>query len=135
MPVSWVLIDDGWSQTHNNKLTGFGADPTRFPQGLAHTIDVLKQDYGVRYVGVWQAFQGYWGGADPDSDAFKERGFRPYRQAPPRCSHALFDKRVRVAAAGIQQRKAVQTRLTDAIRRAIEGQHPTCRVCRIRRAT
>lgn len=75
VPVSWVLIDDGWSQTRNNKLTGFGADPTRFPQGLAHTIDVLKQDYGVHYVGVWQAFQGYWGGVDPDSDAFKERRY------------------------------------------------------------
>ena len=75
VPVSWVLIDDGWSQTHNNKLTGFGADPTRFPQGLARTIDVLKQDYGVHYVGVWQAFQGYWGGVDPDSDAFKERRY------------------------------------------------------------
>lgn len=75
VPVSWVLIDDGWSQTYNNKLTGFGADPTRFPQGLAHTIDVLKQEYGVQYVGVWQAFQGYWGGIDPDSVEFKERRY------------------------------------------------------------
>lgn len=71
VPVSWVLIDDGWSQTRDNKLTGLGADSIRFPQGLAHTIDVLKQDYGVRYVGVWQAFQGYWGGVDPDSDEFR----------------------------------------------------------------
>ncbi len=75
VPVSWVLIDDGWSQTHNNKLTGFEADPTRFPQGLAHTIDVLKRDYGVRYVGVWQAFHGYWGGVDLESDAFNARGY------------------------------------------------------------
>ncbi|WP_288273872.1 Sip1-related alpha-galactosidase [uncultured Bifidobacterium sp.] len=73
VPVSWVLIDDGWSQTRDNKLTGFEADPTRFPQGLAHTIDVLKRDYGVRYVGVWQAFHGYWGGVDLESDAFKVR--------------------------------------------------------------
>lgn len=36
VPVSWVLIDDGWSQVENGKLTGFDADTTRFPQGLAH---------------------------------------------------------------------------------------------------
>ena len=51
VPVSWVLIDDGWSQVENGKLTGFDADTTRFPQGLSHTIDVLKHDFGVRYVG------------------------------------------------------------------------------------
>lgn len=67
VPISWVLIDDGWSQTENNRLQGFGADRTRFPEGLAHTVDVLKRDYGVRHVGVWQAFHGYWGGIDPDA--------------------------------------------------------------------
>lgn len=36
VPVSWVLIDDGWSQVENGKLTGFDADTTRFLQGLAH---------------------------------------------------------------------------------------------------
>lgn len=73
VPVSWVLIDDGWSQTQDNMLTGFGADPERFPQGLSHTIHVLKQEYGVRYVGVWQAFQGYWGGVDPTGVEFSGR--------------------------------------------------------------
>lgn len=73
VPVSWVLIDDGWSQTQDNMLTGFGADPERFPQGLSHTVHVLKQEYGVRYVGVWQAFQGYWGGVDPTAVEFSGR--------------------------------------------------------------
>ena len=35
-----------------------------FPHGLAHTIALLKTHYGVRSVGVWQAFQGYWNGLD-----------------------------------------------------------------------
>lgn len=67
VPVSWVLIDDGWSQTEANKLTGFTADSERFPHGLAHTVELLKHDFHVQYVGVWQAFQGYWEGVDSNS--------------------------------------------------------------------
>lgn len=71
VPISWVLIDDGWSDTDRERetLRGFGADRERFPHGLAHTIDLLKHRYGVRSVGVWQAFQGYWAGLDPAWDA------------------------------------------------------------------
>ena len=66
VPISWVLIDDGWSNTDRTKetLIDFGADRQRFPHGLAHTIALLKTHYGVRSVGVWQAFQGYWNGLD-----------------------------------------------------------------------
>lgn len=70
VPISWVLIDDGWSRTSDSKLTGFEATPSRFPQGLAHTVKVLKSEFGVRYVGVWQAFQGYWHGVDPAAPDF-----------------------------------------------------------------
>ncbi len=80
VPVSWVLIDDGWSQVENGKLTGFDADTTRFPQGLSHTIDVLKHDFGVRYVGVWQAFQGYWCGVDVDALAGKPESDDDWRE-------------------------------------------------------
>lgn len=71
VPVSWVLIDDGWSRTEREaeRLVDFDADPERFPQGLGHTIDVLKTRYGVRHVGVWQAFHGYWQGLAPDGPA------------------------------------------------------------------
>lgn len=68
VPISWVLIDDGWSDTDrvHETLRGFDADRERFPYGLVHTVDLLKRRYGVRSVGVWQAFQGYWAGIDPD---------------------------------------------------------------------
>lgn len=68
VPISWVLIDDGWSDTDrvHEILRGFDADRERFPHGLVHTVDLLKRRYGVRSVGVWQAFQGYWAGIDPD---------------------------------------------------------------------
>ena len=72
VPVSWVLIDDGWSETANGKLTGLRANEQRFPHGLAHTIRTLKTEFGVRHVGVWQAFQGYWQGVEPESTAARE---------------------------------------------------------------
>lgn len=66
IPVEWILIDDGWSVIHNNKLAGFDADPVKFPGGLKACIDKIKNEYGIRYVGVWHAFNGYWNGIDPD---------------------------------------------------------------------
>ncbi|KFI58979.1 Sip1-related alpha-galactosidase [Bifidobacterium cuniculi] len=74
VPVSWVLIDDGWSQVDrgSSRLVGFDADPVRFPDGLSATVRLLKEEYGVRSVGVWQAFQGYWAGLDPQGPAAGE---------------------------------------------------------------
>lgn len=70
IPVSWVLLDDGWSDVDrkNGTLRSFGADPSRFPKGLSHTVRLLKDEFGVKYVGVWQAFQGYWNGVDPNDE-------------------------------------------------------------------
>lgn len=71
IPVSWVMIDDGWSRTDRDAetLIGLDADPERFPHGLAHTVDLLRERYGVRHVGVWAAFQGYWSGLEPNGQA------------------------------------------------------------------
>lgn len=67
----WVLLDDGWSDVDrkNGTLRSFGADPSRFPKGLSHTVRLLKDEFGVKYVGVWQVFQGYWNGVDPNGEA------------------------------------------------------------------
>lgn len=29
---------------------------------------LLKDEFGVKYVGVWQAFQSYWNGVDPNGE-------------------------------------------------------------------
>ncbi|MFR5004686.1 MAG: Sip1-related alpha-galactosidase [Bifidobacterium dentium] len=50
-------------------MRSFGADPSRFPKGLSHTVRLLKDEFGVKYVGVWQAFQSYWNGVDPNGEA------------------------------------------------------------------
>jgi raffinose synthase len=67
LPVKWMLIDDGWQDVtgRNGKLKSFGADPNKFPYGLAHTVKTLKQDYGIAYVGVWHTINGYWAGIEP----------------------------------------------------------------------
>lgn len=77
LPVRFVLIDDCWMQTEKTpgvwlngrfqSLSALEADPVKFPQGFAHTINTLKKDLGVSWVGVWMTFQGYWNGIKLDS--------------------------------------------------------------------
>jgi raffinose synthase len=72
VPVKWIMIDDGWSQINNERLSGFEPDATKFPQGFKVLTDQLKGDYGVDAVGVWHTLAGYWGGIDPDSSLVSE---------------------------------------------------------------
>jgi hypothetical protein len=72
LPVTWFMIDDGWSEIRDGKLASFDADPAKFPGGLGHAVRELKQTYGIPYVGVWHTMTGYWGGIDPDSAIAKE---------------------------------------------------------------
>ena len=63
IPAKWVLIDDGWSCVNDDmKLTSIYEDRQKFPYGLKHTIDVLKEKYGVESVGMWHSATGYWHG-------------------------------------------------------------------------
>lgn len=71
---SFVLIDDGWSDTRDMRLWNFTEDSEKFPEGLGTCIRKIKGEYGVRYVGVWQTFNGYWKGIDPDSPVANEMG-------------------------------------------------------------
>ena len=70
VPAGYFLIDDGWQSVKDGKLTGFDADPEKFPGGLAQLVSRLKQDFGIRHVGVWHTLQGYWNGIDPASPQF-----------------------------------------------------------------
>ena len=67
VPVKWVMIDDGWSTRNGWYLCDFAVDPVKFPDGLGACIEKMKRDYGVEYVGVWHAFNGYWMGVEKDS--------------------------------------------------------------------
>ncbi len=76
VPVQWVLIDDGWldADLGQQRLRGLDADRDRFPEGLGRTVERIKQEYGVRYVGVWHAVMGYWCGLEPGSEADRALG-------------------------------------------------------------
>ena len=72
VPVKWIIIDDGWSLIRDGKLASFDTDPVKFPEGLAECIRKIKEEYGVKGVGVWHTINGYWQGIDPESEIGKE---------------------------------------------------------------
>lgn len=76
VPVRWVLIDDGWIDADYDRLTisGFDAVKEKFPNGLKGTVQLIKEKYGVKYVGVWHATFGYWCGVTPGSAAEEALG-------------------------------------------------------------
>ncbi|MFI5186922.1 MAG: Sip1-related alpha-galactosidase [Chitinophagales bacterium] len=77
-PLGWVLIDDGWFQNQNSQLQSLLPDPKKFPHEFKPLIDKLKNQYGVKFMGVWHAFNGYWNGIDPASSLgiqYKEQLF------------------------------------------------------------
>lgn len=68
----WILIDDGWNETHDWRICNLKVDRKKFPGGLRSFITGIKQRFGIEYVGVWHSFMGYWWGIEPDSKAFRE---------------------------------------------------------------
>lgn len=66
-PIGWILVDDGWFQENNRQLQSFEPNSIRFKNGFKPTIDILKKQYGIRYMGVWHALNGFWNGIDPSS--------------------------------------------------------------------
>lgn len=71
VPLKWVLIDDGWLEADykTQRLIGMDAAKDKFCKGLKETVRVIKEKYGIRYVGLWQAIMGYWNGINPNSEA------------------------------------------------------------------
>jgi len=71
-PLGWVLIDDGWFQSKDGQLQSQSPDPKKFPNGFIRMNNRLKKDFGIKYTGVWHAFNGYWNGIDPESEIGKQ---------------------------------------------------------------
>ena len=69
---SWLLIDDGWSELDGGFLVSFEEDRKKFPEGLKALIEKVKKDYGIKYVGVWHAYTGYWEGIKPKGSLHKK---------------------------------------------------------------
>ena len=67
VPVRWMMIDDGWFKAEENVLLSMTPDPAKFPQGFGGMVRDLREEYGVRWVGVWHTLAGFWGGLQPGS--------------------------------------------------------------------
>lgn len=93
-PSKFVIIDDGWqsvgedskeeSQSEMNqqpllRLTGIKEnskfqnkdDPT---VGIKSIVNIAKEKHGLKYVYVWHAITGYWGGVRPGVKEMEEYG-------------------------------------------------------------
>lgn len=68
IPIEYLLIDDGWQKfSSDDKLECFEANKEKFPSRLDNLVKTVKSNYGINYVGLWHALQGYWKGVNPKS--------------------------------------------------------------------
>lgn len=84
-PPKFVIIDDGWQSVGFDeqqgllRLTGIKEnskfqkkdDPT---VGIKNIVNIAKQKHGLKYVYVWHAITGYWGGVLPGIKEMEEYG-------------------------------------------------------------
>lgn len=76
IPIQWVMIDDGWTEVsgkNRHRISSLYEDRKKFPYGLKHCIDILKNKYQVAAVGVWHSMTGYWFGIERNSLLYCER--------------------------------------------------------------
>ncbi|CAA3028949.1 probable galactinol--sucrose galactosyltransferase 2 [Olea europaea subsp. europaea] len=96
-PARFLIIDDGWQDTTNEfqkegepfvEGTQFGArlvsikENKKFQEtekvlssqsnGLKEFVSEVKKNFGLKYVYVWHALMGYWGGLHPDAHGTKK---------------------------------------------------------------
>ncbi|KAL0321028.1 UNVERIFIED_CONTAM: putative galactinol--sucrose galactosyltransferase 2 [Sesamum radiatum] len=97
-PARFLIIDDGWQDTTNEfqkagepfiEGTQFGArlmsikenskfrkttndNSSNTPHSLKDFVSDIKSTFGLKYVYVWHALMGYWGGLHPDAPGTKK---------------------------------------------------------------
>uniref|UniRef100_J3LYY4 galactinol--sucrose galactosyltransferase n=1 Tax=Oryza brachyantha TaxID=4533 RepID=J3LYY4_ORYBR len=90
-PPKFLIIDDGWQDTINEFKEEDEAlvEQTVFAERLVDVMEndkfrgetcknledhvkKIKENYGVKYVYIWHALHGYWGGVVTTSDAMKK---------------------------------------------------------------
>ena len=88
-PLGYVIVDDGWFDATKGMLNSFHPDKTKFPNGFKSLNDTLRNHFGIKEIGVWHAFNGYWNGINPDSELgerYKEELFS-WQQKPSPVAH------------------------------------------------
>ncbi|KAL6652516.1 hypothetical protein ACP70R_011441 [Stipagrostis hirtigluma subsp. patula] len=88
-PPRFMIIDDGWQETINEFDDEFLLEQTVFAErlidlkenhkfkgeackDLGDLVKKIKEEHGVKYVYVWHALLGYWGGVLATSDPMKK---------------------------------------------------------------
>ncbi len=66
--LGWIIIDDGWFNNTGSRLNSYYPNVEKFPNGFKSMNQKLKNDYGLREIGLWHALNGYWNGINPDSE-------------------------------------------------------------------
>ncbi|MBN2262113.1 MAG: hypothetical protein JW735_04315 [Prolixibacteraceae bacterium] len=66
-PLGWLLIDDGWFNQTNKQLNSYMPDSIKFPIGFKQLVSKLKEQHGLKHVGIWHAYNGLWQGINPQS--------------------------------------------------------------------
>ncbi|KAI7728561.1 hypothetical protein M8C21_001079 [Ambrosia artemisiifolia] len=92
-PAKFVIIDDGWQSVGSDdkkineseesqpvmRLTGI-KENKKFQSeddpalGIKNIVNIAKNTYGLKYVYVWHAIVGYWGGVRPEAEGMEEYG-------------------------------------------------------------
>ncbi|KAI9142129.1 raffinose synthase or seed imbibition protein Sip1-domain-containing protein [Paraphysoderma sedebokerense] len=74
IPVSYIIIDDGWQSTQSNDKTlkSFDPDPVKFSSGMHQLIKDILRISELKWVGVWHSILGYWRGIDPNGELAKQ---------------------------------------------------------------
>lgn len=80
-PPKFVIIDDGWQSVEVDepvpRLTGI-KENEKFQNkddpgvGIRNIASIAKEKYGLKYVYVWHAITGYWGGVRPGVKEMEE---------------------------------------------------------------
>lgn len=66
-PLGWLLIDDGWFDQTDRRLNSIYPTREKFPNGFKPLVSKLKNEYKLKDVGIWHAYNGYWNGINPKS--------------------------------------------------------------------
>ncbi|MEO0473020.1 MAG: Sip1-related alpha-galactosidase [Bacteroidota bacterium] len=70
-PLGWVIIDDGWFDHEGRKLNSFRPDTVKFPNGFTSLNKRLREECGLKEVGIWHTLNGYWNGINVRSELGK----------------------------------------------------------------
>ncbi len=66
IPVRYVLVDDGHLDAADGRLRSFRPNE-KFPRGWEPLMELAHPD-GVRWMGLWLNFNGYWQGISADNE-------------------------------------------------------------------